>query len=206
MAITNYTELLAAISDWLNRDDLTSVLGDFVTLAEEDINSKLRHYDMERRSTATISTRYVSPPVGWLGTVSFRLGSPSQGSLELISRDEMATLRGRNEDATGMPQYYCLTAGEFEVYPTPDQTYTGELVYFAAITPLSEVSPTNWLLDRYPSLYLYGALIHSAPYLDDDPRATTWASLYQARIEAANAESNAARWSGSGLSKKIRNF
>ena len=206
MAITNYSELLTAIGDWLNRDDLTTVLGDFVTLAEEDINSKLRHYDMERRSTATISTRYVSPPTGWLATVSFRLGSPSQGSLELISRDEMATLRGRNEDAVGKPQYYCLTAGEFEVYPTPDQTYTGELVYFAAVTPLSDASPTNWLLTRYPSLYLYGALVHSAPYLDDDPRAMTWASLYQARIEAANAESNAARWSGSGLSKKIRNF
>jgi hypothetical protein len=38
MAINNYTELVAAIAEWLARDDLTARIPDFVTLAEAKIN------------------------------------------------------------------------------------------------------------------------------------------------------------------------
>ena len=34
MAISNYSELKAAIADWLNRSDLTDSIPDFIALAE----------------------------------------------------------------------------------------------------------------------------------------------------------------------------
>jgi len=37
MSLANYTDLLASVATWLNRTDLTSVIPDFVTLAEERI-------------------------------------------------------------------------------------------------------------------------------------------------------------------------
>ena len=43
MAITTYAELKTAIANWLNREDLTSVIPDFISLAEADFNRKLRH-------------------------------------------------------------------------------------------------------------------------------------------------------------------
>ncbi len=49
MAITTYSELKTALGNWLNRDDLTAVIPDFISLAETDINRKLRHYKMIER-------------------------------------------------------------------------------------------------------------------------------------------------------------
>ena len=51
MALTNYTGLKASIADFLNRDDLTSVIPDFVALAEAQINRDVRHWRMEARSS-----------------------------------------------------------------------------------------------------------------------------------------------------------
>ena len=49
MALTTYAELKASIADFLNRDDLTSVIPDFITLAEADMNRGLRHWRQEKR-------------------------------------------------------------------------------------------------------------------------------------------------------------
>ena len=38
MALNTYTGLKASIADFLNRDDLTSAIEDFITLAESQIN------------------------------------------------------------------------------------------------------------------------------------------------------------------------
>ena len=48
MALSNYTELKASIADFLNRDDLTSVIPDFITLAESQINRDIRHMKVKR--------------------------------------------------------------------------------------------------------------------------------------------------------------
>ena len=54
MSITTYAELKSAIANWLLRDDLTSVIPDFIALAEADMNRAIRHWRMEKRSTAEI--------------------------------------------------------------------------------------------------------------------------------------------------------
>ena len=49
MAITTYDELKTSVADFLNRDDLTSVIPDFITMAEADLNRNVRHWRMEGR-------------------------------------------------------------------------------------------------------------------------------------------------------------
>ena len=44
MAITTYAELKSSIANWLNRDDLTSVIPDFISLAEAQIARDVRHW------------------------------------------------------------------------------------------------------------------------------------------------------------------
>ena len=56
MPITTYTELKAAIADFLNRDDLSAVVPTFISLAEADIQRRVRHWRMEKRSTAELDT------------------------------------------------------------------------------------------------------------------------------------------------------
>ena len=65
---------------------------------------------------------------------------------------------------------------------------------------------TNWLLTNYPDAYLYGALLHSAPYLQEDSRIQTWAALYQKAISDINSESERSKTSASGRRIKIRSY
>ena len=109
-------------------------------------------------------------------------------------------------NVNGRPYYYAMTGAQFELYPIPDGTYASELLYFAKIPALSDSATTNWLLTNAPDAYLYGALIHSAPYLKDDARIQIWAGLYQSAIDNLNDSSNDARHSGTGLRLKIRSF
>ena len=124
----------------------------------------------------------------------------------MISQSEMLDRRQRNLNASGIPRYYALTAGEIELYPTPDGAYATELYYYSRIDSLSDTTTTNWMLQSYPDVYLYGALIHSAPYLADDARLQVWAALFQSAIDAINLESEKVKFGGSGRRLKIRSL
>lgn len=204
MAISTYAELQAAVADFLNRDDLTATIPSFIALAEADHTRKLRHWRMEARAAITVGARYVDLPTGWLETVRF--GLTGYGNLALASQADMGRQRAAAEDAAGQPCEYAIVGGQFEIYPTPDADYAGEIVYAQQTTPLSDAAPTNWLLTLAPDAYLYGALTQSAPYLKDDARTQVWAALYQSSIDGLNAESDSAKASGAGLRVKIRSF
>ena len=206
MALTTYEELKTSIADFLNRDDLTSVIPDFITMAESNLNMTVRHWRQEKRSTAEIDTQYSAIPADFLEVISFHISSGDYRSLELISKAEMQDRRYKSGDASGKPAFYAITAGEIEVYPTPDGTYDAELYYFSRITALSASNTSNWLLEYFPEAYLYGSLLHSAPYLKEDARTQVWASLYANAISAINAESEKSKFGGSGRRMRIRAY
>ena len=206
MPITTYAELKTNIADFLNRDDLTSVSSTFVSLAEADLNRQIRHWRQEKRSTAEIDTQYSAIPADMLEVIRFYITSGDTRPLELISQAEMLDRKFRNLNTSGQPAYYAVTAGELEVYPVPDGTYTSELYYFGKTDALSDGNTSNWILEHYPDAYLYGSLIHSAPYLKDDARIQVWAALYQNAIDAINQASEKAKFGGSGRRMKIRAY
>ena len=203
MPITNYSELKTAIANWLNRDDLTSVIPDFITLNEADMDRRIRHWRMEKRVTATVDGQYTGLVGDYLEAIRFAVTGSEYERVELISQADMQQRRFANADTKGVPQYYAITDGQLELYPTPDGTYTVEMLYYGQIPPLSDSTTTNWLLTHYPDVYLYGSLIHAAPYLGDDQRAGTWGSLYQSALDAINKESFNAKFGGSGRRLKI---
>lgn len=206
MAITNYTNLQTSIADFLNRDDLTSVIPTFIQLAEADMNRQVRHWKMEARSTGTqdAGDQYMQIPSDWLETIRLHLTGSGTSALTLTSRAAMADIRAKNEDiSTVKPYYYTHADGQFELYPTPTEDTDFELLYYQKIPDLATNS-TNWLLTDAPDVYLYGALLHSAPYLQEDARTQTWASMYAAAVQNVNNASEQARYSGSGMTLKVR--
>jgi len=206
MAIATYTELKAAIADWLLRDDLTAVIPTFISLAEADIARKLRHWRMEERVTLSVSGQYTDLPAGFLEVAMATLASSRPVRMELISRGEMQDRREINADTTGVPQYYALTGGQLEVYPTPNDTYSVDFAYIKTPAALSDSNATNWLLTYHPDIYLHGALLQAAPYLKDDERVGLWGGLFNTAIEAANVASDKARFSGTTPRLKIRSY
>ena len=206
MAITTYAELKTSITDFLNRDDLDTVAPTFISLAEADLQRRVRHWRGEKRSTAEIDTQYSAIPADFVEAIRFYITGGDTRPLELISQAELLDRKFRNLNTSGQPAYYAITAGEIEVYPVPDATYTSELYYNARVPALSDSTTTNWLLEYYPDAYLYGSLVHSAPYLKEDARLQTWAALYQSAVDAINNESESSKFGGSGRRLKIRSY
>ena len=206
MAITTYAELQSSIANWLNRDDLTSVIPDFISLTEAGINRDLRHYKMVNRVDATLDSRYVQMPADWLETVRFGITSGTTYRLELVSRDDMLEYRQNTSDIAGIPKFYANIGDTIEVFPTPAAEYQMQLQYYAKTPALSDSNTTNWLLTDAPDIYLYGALVQAAPYLNDDARTQTWAALYSAAMQSMQKASDDTRFAGSGLRMRVTSY
>jgi len=206
MPITTYAELKTNIADFLNRDDLASISSTFISKAEADMNRQLRHFRQEKRSTVSITGQYSTLPTDYLETIRFYITGGDTNPLELISQGQLLDRKYKNLNTSGNPRYYAITAGEIEVYPVPDGTYTSELYYYGKTPELRDSNTSNWILEHHPDAYLYGSLIHSAVYLKEDERIQVWAALYQSAIDAINQESEKAKFSGSGLRMKIRSY
>ena len=206
MSITTYAELQTVIADFLDRDDQTERIKTFIQLSEAEMSRKLRHWRMENRATAEIDGQYSALPADFLEPIRLHLETGDYRALELISQGEMQKRRMQNLDTSGKPAFYALTQGELEVYPTPDGTYDLEMNYYAKIPALTTSNTTNWVLDNYPDAYLYGSLVHSAPFLGEDARMTTWAALFQSALGGIMAESEQAKFGGSGRRMKLRSY
>jgi hypothetical protein len=205
MALNTFTALKASVADFLNRDDLTAVIPDFISLAEAQINRDVRHWKMEARSSGqqSVADEYMQIPADWVETIRLHLTGSGTSVVNLISRDSMADKRSSAEDVSGTPIMYTHADGQFQLYPTPSTDTDFELLYFQKIPSLISNSD-NWLLLEAPDVYLYGALLHSAPYLAEDQRVAVWAQMYSASIQRLNEVSEDARFSGSGLKLKVR--
>lgn len=204
MAITTYSELQSSIADYLNRGDLTSVIPTFIDLAEAQINRDVRHWQMENRATTTFDGRYATRPSDWVSTQRMHLTGGNTTAMTLISQQAMAEKRMSENNVSGTPLFYSHSESQFELYPTPDQSYTAEVLYYQKVPALSDSNTSNWLLAYAPDVYLYGALIHSAPYLAEDGRASVWASMYQAAVDKLNLQSETSKTSGAGLKLRVR--
>jgi len=193
MAITTYDELKASIANWLNRDDLTAVIPDFIALAEAQIARDVRHWRQEKRVTTSVNEQYENLPIDWLEMIQIQL--TAGGRLQVISAAE---LQDRKEVSLTphKPKYYRLTSDQIEFYPTPDSSYEAAMQYYARVPALTDVDTTNWILTDYPDIYLYGSLVHAAPYLNDDQRITVWASLYKSGVDALDQDNKKSRVSG----------
>ena len=169
------------------------------------MNRRLRHWRMERRSTALLDQRYTSLPQDFIDAVRLQLTGPSGVQrLELITNSELMDKR-QASDTAATPRFYIIIDGSIEVYPAPDQDYDLEMVYVGSIPDIA-TNTTNWVITYHPDCYLYGALMHSAPYLQEDPRAQTWAALYKNAVDGINLEDDKAKTSGSGHRMRIRSF
>ena len=160
---------------------------------------------MEARSSGqqTNLDEYMQIPPDWVETIRLHLTGSGTTVVNLVSRDAMADKRAANENATGTPSMYTHADGQFQLFPTPSQDTDFELLYYQKIPSLIS-NADNWLLLEAPDVYLYGSLLHSAPYLAEDQRVAIWAQMYSAAVARLNESSEDARFSGSGLTLKVR--
>lgn len=191
MALDNYTDLRQKIIDQSHRDDLDLQIDDFIELTEVEMRSnpdeilKLNTGETISSLTTSTSSRLIALPVGFQKARDFTLTIDDVArKLEYLSPNQLK-IRG----GTGVPCFYTINANQIEFDVLSDVEYSLTLKHYTELTPLDSTNATNIVLDRYPTIYLYGCLRQAFMYADDDQKLSKYTALfYQAIRDANNAE------------------
>jgi len=189
----SYDGLKATIADFVNRADLAAVIPDFIRLAEAQMTRRFAGRQRQalpvprrliQRADAEIDqgTEYIAAPSDFHGPIDFVLQSEPEIALDYLDASNLQQQKQAGR-VRGVPRWYAIVGGEFQLYPAADKDYVGELTYVARVPALGAGNPSNWILTDYPDAYIYGALVQSAPYLKDDTRTATWGTLFSAALD-----------------------
>lgn len=175
-----YTDLKTTVAQLLDRDDLATLLPLFVQLVESDLQSELFEAP-ELLAYGTLTTTPGEPSVNLLGLHAVKYiaynGLP-------LSYDQGAVKQAAN----GLPTAYAVTGpSTITLFPTPDAAYVLDVCYTPIISPLlmgGTVGETtyNWLLAKWPNIYLNGTLAMAYLHLQDDAKFSKYTQLYQDAI------------------------
>lgn len=178
MSIASYAELQSAVAGWLVRSDLTARIPDFIALTEAKLNRELRTEQTLTRSVGAIGTEFSLLPTDFIEIKTFQLFDGSTTTdLDQTTLEQISASEGWST-AVGRPRYFALVEGQIQLYPSPDQSYTGTMTYFSGVPALSDANPSNWVLANAPDVYLYGSLKEAGPLLRDTDALATYTSLF----------------------------
>jgi hypothetical protein len=195
LAITTLTELRTAVSDRLNRVDLTStVLDECVVLAEADMQRELEALDQETtNATYSITGEYVAVPTGFLEVIEFALNSSPRQPLKHMTGDSQVSLY----KVTGTPLWYEVVGSNFRFAPVPASTVTATLIYRAKFTALT--SSANWVLTAHPDLYYFGTLWHACDKTQDYQQGQAFKQEFFRVLDRVKSRARRTKWSGPGM-------
>jgi len=194
MALTNYTNLKAAIADWIARDDLTTQIDDFIDLFEAEFNRRLKVQEMRLTTTVTTSstTSFVDLPADFrkMVNISFQ-GDPRD--IEFGTLKQLKVTQAGASNQARRPEVVALASGSsssaplrLQFGPNPNTAYVFDLDYYASLPALSTSTTTNWLLDDQPGAYLFGSLKHARLFIkDSESRAEIQAEYDRLLVDMA---------------------
>lgn len=180
-----YNGLLDSMASWLNRDDLTPYLPDFVALFEAEFERDVRVREMLVRAVTVppADEPRENLPGDFLELKSLQFNSNPPVVPEQATSAWIRAYRRQSGAEQGVPTFYTIEGNQFLFNRTPVGTEL-EIVYYATLPRLGPSQDTNWLLSGHPDIYLYGSLKHSAPFLKDDERIALWGALTDSAIQA----------------------
>ena len=233
-------EVEAYLADHLDRSDLETRIPEFITMAEDDIYTRLRTSDNAFVETIVIDLE-ADPQVAPISPITLpnnflemRMVLVDGVPVEAMSDIELYKYQTNTGNAQGAPIYYTLVERELLLTPWPTEvptdTWEGtlEIHYYGSETlyqmsgwntPTNPVDtppqepgttsydgqgPTNTtrLLQRHPTLYLFGPLFYAYEFLQNDAQAKKWSQRFYAQLDTLQARDRRSRQSGS--TKSVR--
>jgi hypothetical protein len=165
MAISTYAELKAAVSDWMDRSDITGTAADLITLAEARLNRLLDVVETDATLTGAtgsgvidISALNIIEPISLFGSASsdqdeFEVMAKSAGSFPY-------------DDTAGAPGYYAVNGTNIRFDRPLNADYSFRFRYRGRFA-LSDQATTNDLLTNHPDVYLAASIMWGGVYISD---------------------------------------
>ena len=199
MAIGTYAELQTAVANWLDRDDLTARIPEFIALAEARFNRILRLRSMEAKYTANTvaGQRNLALPANYIQMRNFQVNSNPLTTLSYVTPEIYDRLWGGS--TSGTPKFYTILANEVSFGPIPATVMEVEMLFYKKFDNLSVTTTTNTLLTDSPDIYLYGSMLEAEPFIMNDERVPLWAAALDRAVSDMQEQDNKDRHSGSAL-------
>jgi hypothetical protein len=197
--IIDYATLQSAITDYLDRADLSTVVTTFIAMGESRIYRELRVRDMEKTAAETITNASFAVPSDYVEARSLYVTDATGNYLYELERVAPFWLRStyQQQSGQGTPSFYAREAANFIVGPYPDGSYPVTLLYYARLPSLSGTNTTNWLTSNNPDLIFAASMLEAATYQQDDQAVGYWETRYQQIAQAVLRADKRERMSGS---------
>lgn len=174
-AFDSYDSLVAAINDWLDREDLTGVAQQMIALAEKRMEREIAPLFSESTGSIVCTDGIGALPADCSQLVRVVYGTRTIPQISVGAAFDIP--------AGSVPVAYTVEATGIRLWPAVSATVT--VLYQPKIIPLSDGTPSNALLDAHPDIYLYGSLMFAEGYLANDQRAAMFKGLWDEAIAEA---------------------
>ena len=185
MAISTYSELKAAIVDWMARSDLSGNAADFITLGEARLN----------RLLDPVGTTALLTGVNGSQTVDISSLSVQEPQNVYITQGETEyylTPRALGTYSTtaleGIPSIWSIEGNRITFDRPLNDAYPLRFVYLGRFA-LSDLAPTNEFLTNNPDLYLAASMVWGCGYVKDQAGGV-WKQMldeFTAEVAAENS-------------------
>jgi len=164
MALANYSDLQTALVSWAeDRSDVSGIVDEVVRLAEGNLNLELRNREMLASTDITLTDGVGTLPTDFLGPHSVVLKVSPRIVLDQVSFEYQD--RVSDTSVSGVGCSYAIYGENIRVAPRPSQDI--ELLYYQAI-PNLETNTTNWLMTKYPNIYMTACQLEIYRWLKED--------------------------------------
>lgn len=209
MQFANYAEFRTAVLKMIDGDDVSTTfsiatLDLLIALGESRVyngipgRSGLRASTMQQPLTGSVASNAVTLPARCLALeiVWFDPSKP----LEAVTENELRD-KAKWNNGGDVRQY--AQSGETLIFgPTAANGAAIGGRFYQRPTDIK--NGLNTTFDRYPELFMFGALAESAPFLGEDARIPMWEAMFVRWLDAANKIERERVLAGSRLTQKVR--
>jgi hypothetical protein len=210
MQFANYADFRQSVLRMIDGDDVSTTfsidtLDMLIALGESRVYegipglSGLRASSMQQPLTGVVASNAVTLPDRCLALeiVWFDPAKP----LEVVTENE---LRDKAQWNHGGDVRQCAQAGETLIFgpDASDGAVIGGRFYQRPAD--IKTGGLNTTFNRYPELFLFGALAESAPFLGEDARIPMWEAMFARWLSRANDIERNKVLAGSRLTQKVR--
>lgn len=180
-AFSDLLDLRTATIEQVGSPEIADIFPRLVTLAEARFNRELRLRDQITEATLTLASGTAALPSDFLEMIGVYNAAGCEYVQQTLQQNKV------------MDGYYAISGGNLI-----RKGYSGDLLaqYYAAIpTITSSMTASNWLLSKYPGIYLYGVAFEAAKSIRDKEMAADMGGLMQGEISEARADDERSRYS-----------
>lgn len=211
--MTNYADFKTQVAEYANRQDWSdTIVTGFINMANEKFNAELRVRHMIKTVVNQVDHSCAALPSDWLESdfVLLQNDNAPQGWMPIRykARDEffrepntpLSSSLWRTKATRG---FYTVEANTIWIGGTIDEIQgTAVRMFYFADVPVFSDTTDSWIYTKYPSMYLYAALMHAELHaIGEEDKAVGLKALVEDQIKKLNDAYRMAKASGSRVAK-----